>query len=140
MGAGTGMTTRSTITRDFYFEMGHSLADHPGKCRRLHGHSYHLQISIEGRLNDQGMVMDFSDLKTVVNRILDRYDHMFMIHIFDPRADDLLRADSRSLLLVGFKPTAENICQEIKGEIEHELPVPLMHARLWETHDSYAEC
>ncbi len=67
------MTRYAIITREFTFEACHHLPGHRGKCRRPHGHSYRLQISLRGPIlntpgeSSDGMVMDFDDLKQIVN-------------------------------------------------------------------------
>ena len=61
------------ITKQFSFEMAHALRNYDGLCRNIHGHSYKMDITLAGRpLNDDnspknGMVMDFGDLKKLVN-------------------------------------------------------------------------
>src|SRR5579884_2110533 len=67
------MTRYAIITREFRFEAAHHLPGHRGKCRRPHGHSYRLQVSLRGPIidtpgqSDDGMVIDFEDLKHIVD-------------------------------------------------------------------------
>src|SRR6266487_618453 len=67
------MTRYAIITREFTFEACHPLLGHQGKCQRPHGHSYRLEISLRGSIKEavgksnDGMVMDFGDLKRIVN-------------------------------------------------------------------------
>src|SRR5580704_11307035 len=68
------------IRKLFHFEAAHVLPHHPGKCRRLHGHSYRLEVAVDGPLREdgpaRGMVLDFDELATIVRpAILDRLDH-----------------------------------------------------------------
>ena len=57
------------ITKQFSFETGHALYGYDGKCKNVHGHSYHLDVTVIGQpISDSthvkfGMVIDFSDLK-----------------------------------------------------------------------------
>ncbi|TAM89962.1 6-carboxytetrahydropterin synthase QueD [bacterium] len=107
----------------FGFEAAHVLPHHPGKCSRLHGHSYRLEIVVEGPLQHAGpaagMVMDFGDLKAVVRRtVIDVLDH-----------SDLNAAIPN--------PTAEEIAAWIWGHLERELPM-LHRVVLWETATAYA--
>ena len=51
---------RTSVTRCFTFEAAHQLPWHPGKCRNLHGHGYRLEVTVEGPVNDDGMVLDFA--------------------------------------------------------------------------------
>ena len=56
---------RASIRKTFRFEAAHSLPDHAGKCRGLHGHSYRIELCFEGEIkpargeSDDGMVLDF---------------------------------------------------------------------------------
>ena len=74
------------LTKEFSFEMAHALAGYDGPCREIHGHSYKLFVTVRGIPEQNpnspkyGMVMDFGDLKRIVNRlIVDRYDHAFVL-------------------------------------------------------------
>ncbi len=53
------------VTRSFSFEAAHQLPWHPGKCRRLHGHNYRLEVTVQGPVGENGVVMDFDDLSAV---------------------------------------------------------------------------
>jgi 6-pyruvoyltetrahydropterin/6-carboxytetrahydropterin synthase len=103
------------VRRAFEFEAAHRLPEHPGKCRRLHGHSYRLVVAVEGRIDAAtGMVIDFADLKRVVeSRVIDRLDHAC--------ANDLMD-----------NPTAEVLAGWIWNELRGELP-GLCEVELFET-------
>ncbi|MGH9307037.1 MAG: 6-carboxytetrahydropterin synthase QueD [Acidimicrobiales bacterium] len=108
------------ITRSFDFDAAHQLDWHPGKCRRLHGHSYRLEVSIEGPIGPNGVVMDFDELKTVVNQtVLERYDHRFINDFLD-------------------NPTAELMAQEMWKDLE-SAGLTLASLRLWETNNCRVE-
>src|SRR5260370_17632988 len=70
------------ITKIFSFESAHHLPGHRGKCARLHGHSYRLEITLRGPIkdslgaSDHGMVTDFADLSLIVKpAVIERLDH-----------------------------------------------------------------
>ena len=70
------------VTKKFKFETGHALYGHDGKCKNIHGHSYQLEVTVQGKpIADKnnpkyGMVIDFSDLKEIVKKeIVDEFDH-----------------------------------------------------------------
>jgi 6-pyruvoyltetrahydropterin/6-carboxytetrahydropterin synthase len=65
------------IRREYRFEASHELPRHPGKCKRLHGHSYRFILELEGPIEPvQGMVIDFGDLDEIVEEhALSRLDH-----------------------------------------------------------------
>lgn len=111
---------RTSVTRSFTFEAAHQLPWHTGKCQRLHGHSYRLEVTVEGPLDHQGIVVDFADIKQVVERdIVARYDHTYLNDLFD-------------------NPTAELIAHEIWKTIE-AAGLAVARIRLWETPDSWVD-
>lgn len=69
------------IYNQFTFDSAHFLPHVPEghKCRQLHGHTYHLTIHIEGKVQEQeGWVIDFNDLKRVVKPVIEQVDHQFL--------------------------------------------------------------
>lgn len=72
------------VFREFRFEAAHRLPDAPTghKCRRLHGHSYRLVVWVQGPIQaDTGWVVDFAELRRVVDPIVDQLDHQFLNEI-----------------------------------------------------------
>ncbi|MDH3283492.1 MAG: 6-carboxytetrahydropterin synthase QueD [Acidobacteriota bacterium] len=68
------------LAREYRFEASHVLPRHPGRCRFLHGHSYRFVVKVCGSIDpEQGMVIDFGDLDTAVERhVLERVDHQHL--------------------------------------------------------------
>jgi 6-pyruvoyltetrahydropterin/6-carboxytetrahydropterin synthase len=68
------------VRRRFSFEAAHVLPHHPGKCSRLHGHSYVLHVTVNRPVDPAtGLAIDFSDLKAVVRRdVVDLLDHRYV--------------------------------------------------------------
>ncbi len=62
------------VTKDFTFDMAHALYGYDGPCKNIHGHTYHLSITLLGKpIADiehvnLGMVIDFVELKDVVKK------------------------------------------------------------------------
>lgn len=111
---------RTSVTRTFSFEAAHQLPWHEGKCRRLHGHTYRLEVTVEGALDDQGIVVDFAEVKAVVDReVVERYDHRFLNDLVD-------------------NPTAELLAAEIWKSLE-AADLAVSRIRLWETPDAFVE-
>lgn len=82
------------ISKEFKFEASHLLPDHPGVCARLHGHSYRGKVIVSSlKLNDAGMVMDYHDLKKIINKVIvDKYDHIHLNDFFkNPTAEIMVR-------------------------------------------------
>jgi len=117
-----------SITKKFEFEAAHILPNHPGKCMNLHGHSYKLEVTISTKeLDSQGMVMDFGDLKEIVNsHIIEIFDHSYLNDSFD-------------------NPTAEEMAKWIYSDLSvfiseaEKKRVKVDKVRLYETSNSYTE-
>lgn len=114
------------ITRKFEFEAAHKLDNHSGKCRYLHGHSYKLEITIKGEICSDGMIIDFSIFKEIIQtRIIVKLDHKYLNEIFD------------------FSPTVERmtewIVKNLYNYFKDFLHVKLWRVKLWETSNCHAE-
>ena len=79
-----------TITRKLEFDAGHRIPDHKSQCRNLHGHRYTLEITLVGEVieeegsSDNGMIMDFSDVKALAKEhLVDVWDHAFLVYAKD---------------------------------------------------------
>ena len=67
------------ITKEVTFDSAHFLTDYYGKCERMHVHTYFLQVTLEGEIQKNGMVIDFALLKQIIkNRILNKLDHQVL--------------------------------------------------------------
>src|SRR5688500_12652818 len=111
---------QTSVTRIFTFEAAHQLPWHEGKCRNLHGHSYRLEVTVEGPIGDHGIVVDFAEIKDVVRReVVERFDHRYLNDLLD-------------------NPTAELIAADIWKRVE-AASLPVSRIRLWETGDSFVE-
>ena len=79
---------RFTIFKDYTFSAAHSIRGHTRGCENLHGHNYRVRVHVAAsRLDELGMVVDFADLKSILERVLDPFDHRVMNDIapFDQR-------------------------------------------------------
>lgn len=137
------------VTKTFYFEMAHALYGYDGPCKNIHGHSYQLSVTVIGKTNSDnanpkhGMVMDFSDLKKIVeSSVIDKFDHSLVLNENSPHKtfvkENLLIGN---VILVKYQPTSENLLIDFAGIIENSLPetVKLHHLKLRETPTSFAE-
>lgn len=130
------------IAKEFHWEMGHRLPEHFGKCKNIHGHSYRMIVELKGEVNEGGMVMDYFDLKKVVNPIVEKLDHAFMVYEKDEEIVRFLESVNSKKIIVNFQSTVENICRYILGEIKKQnLPsnVNKVKVRIFESIDDYAE-
>ena len=130
------------IAKEFTWEMGHRLPFHTGKCKNLHGHSYKCMVELNGDPDKNGMVMDYYDLKKVVEPILDDLDHSFMVYEKDIEMIEILEKLNSRKVVVEFETTAENICIYLLNKIKSsKLPknIHSLKVRVLETENSYAE-
>ncbi|MCK5520188.1 MAG: 6-carboxytetrahydropterin synthase [Candidatus Marinimicrobia bacterium] len=117
--------------------MAHRLTFHEGLCRNIHGHSYMLEIYIEGENDKNGMIMDYADLKELVkNSIIEQLDHCIAIY----EKDELLIGklpQSLKQFIFPFETTAENLVKWILNEL-NKIDNRIRKAELWETRNSKA--
>ena len=107
------------IAKEFTFDSAHFLKDYHGKCERLHGHTYRMRVTVEGDVKPNGLVMDFAEIKRIVNeKVVDKWDHN--------NINDTLEHAS-----------AENMCIWAWEQLKTELP-QLVEIRIWETPTSFA--
>jgi 6-pyruvoyltetrahydropterin/6-carboxytetrahydropterin synthase len=138
------------ITKRFSFETGHALYGYDGKCKNVHGHSYKLSVTVSGKPIDDntnvkfGMVIDFSDLKKIVNEeIVDVFDHATVFNKNTPHIElaKELMDRGHDVLLVDYQPTSEMMVIDFAEKIKIRLPqkIKLHSIRLQETDTSFAE-
>lgn len=129
------------VTKEFSFCYGHILPKHSGKCKNLHGHNAKLEVTISGYVNTEtGMVIDFGDLKQIVNNIIENIDHSFIINDFTPQwiLDGLVKDGLKTFNLESKQSTAENLAIYIAKEIKSVFKDSSVIVKLWETPTSYA--
>ncbi len=130
------------IAKEFRWEMGHRLPEHFGKCKNIHGHSYKMIVELEGEVEESGMVMDYYDLKKIVEPIVEKLDHSFLVYKEDKEIISFLEKMKSKMVVVEFQSTVENICKYFLDEIKKiRFPqnVKKVTVRIYETADDYAE-
>ena len=135
------------ITKQFRYEGAHALYNYDGKCKYIHGHSYILYVTVKGSpINDpdsckNGMMMDFKDLKSIVNEaVIEKCDHALVLRNDAPLSAELAE-EYKNVILVDFQPTCENMISYFASVIKERLPehVSLYSLKLHETDSSYIE-
>ena len=117
------------VCSTFHFGAAHYLPHHSGKCKNLHGHTWRLDVEIEGDIGDDGFVIDFQRLKAIINsKIIKKLDH-------------------QCLNQVGFdNPTCEILASWIFSNLQgipEDFPslrgCTVSRVRVYESPDCYAE-
>ena len=107
------------------FAAGHALRGYRGKCENPHGHNYKVQVTLMGeRLDHIGLLLDFRELKDVMNGVIDRLDHQYLNDV-PP--------------FIELNPSAENMAKYFYDELGKSLHdktngrVRVKQVKLWET-------
>jgi 6-pyruvoyltetrahydropterin/6-carboxytetrahydropterin synthase len=109
-----------TVERDF--ASAHALRNYKGACENVHGHNWKVQVVIAGEtLDEAGMLIDFLDVKRMMDAIVARLDHKFLNEVppFDVK-----------------NPSAENLAEHFFEELIEgltSLPVRVKEVKIWET-------
>ena len=106
------------------FSAAHNLINYKGKCERLHGHNWKAKVTV-GRddLNDQGMVIDFGDIKRMLDEVISKLDHRYL--------NELPYFEEGNV-------TSERIAEYLAVNMEKRLPdgVRLCEVTVWESENS----
>lgn len=105
------------ITRRLEFDAGHRISTHNSQCRHLHGHRYVIEITLSGDIiadegvAEQGMVMDFSEVKRIAKtELVDQWDHAFLVYSGDTQVLSFLQTiQDHKTVVFKSQPTAENL-------------------------------
>jgi 6-pyruvoyltetrahydropterin/6-carboxytetrahydropterin synthase len=117
------------ITVVTHFEAAHCLPDYPGKCARLHGHNWTVEVCVASDTLDRlGMVMDFKLLKQEVHKITEELDHRYL---------------NEMEIWQKIPPTAENLAKFLFDELKNKISVfapdiMIVYVKVWESPGSAA--
>ncbi|ASJ12341.1 6-pyruvoyl trahydropterin synthase family protein [Thermococcus thioreducens] len=111
---------KARIVERFKFEAAHAVII-DGKPEEIHGHTFWLEVAVEGEIK-KGYVMDFLELRKIVDEIIGKLDHRNLNALFE-------------------NPTTENVALWIAGEVGKKLPdgVKLKRVILWEGEENGVE-
>ena len=132
------------IEKRFTFPMGHRLSKHRGRCFSLHGHNFVVLIGVMSeKLNDDDMLIDFANLKSLVGGFLDGLDHCLLLNESDSKLAKQLEEAGMRVLTVDHDPTAEKLSEEIFTSIDMALQkmhpeVKLEYVTVFENENSKA--
>jgi len=107
------------------FAAAHQLRDIGGKCEELHGHNFTVEVSAGGeKLNDEGLLLDFRQLKKWTNELLEELDHKYLNEL--PFFKDI-------------NPSSEIIARfmfERLSEKTKTVNTPITRVTVWESEDA----
>jgi 6-pyruvoyltetrahydropterin/6-carboxytetrahydropterin synthase len=131
------------IAKEFHWEMGHRLPFHEGGCRNIHGHSYRMRVVVEGSLDENGMVLDYFDLKSIIDPLVADLDHAFLCDENDAEMLAFFAANPLKHVVVPFLSTAENLAgwflEKIVEKLRTYSNIVAITVRIYETERTYAE-
>lgn len=109
------------LTVKDHFDAAHALIGYPGQCKNLHGHTWEVEVSVEGTMLDSvGILYDFKTLKDDLAHILAIFDHAYLNDL------DMFK---------DMNSTAENMARLVYDELSGKLPenVKLTEVCIWES-------
>jgi 6-pyruvoyltetrahydropterin/6-carboxytetrahydropterin synthase len=141
------------ITTRLEFDAGHRIPSHNSQCRNLHGHRYAIEITLSGDIihaenaSDDGMVMDFSEVKAIAHRaVISQWDHAFLVYRGDSRVLEFLTSlPDHKTVVMDSVPTAENMAADAFRILDalykdsYGNHLRLERVRLYETPNSWAD-
>jgi 6-pyruvoyltetrahydropterin/6-carboxytetrahydropterin synthase len=103
------------------FSAAHALREYKGKCERLHGHNWRVDLRLAGdRLDAEGLLLDFTEAKRILGEVLERFDHRYLNEVepFDR-----------------LQPSSENIARTIAEAVAERFPagVRVVSVTAWES-------
>lgn len=109
------------LTVKEHFDAAHALVGYPGECRKLHGHTWDVEVTVSGtELDEVGILYDFKSLKADLRAVLSTYDHAYLNEV-EP--------------FITMNSTAENLARVIWDELEKRIApqVSLTEVTVWES-------
>jgi 6-pyruvoyltetrahydropterin/6-carboxytetrahydropterin synthase len=118
-----------TVSVQAHYDAAHFLRNYQGKCERLHGHRYVVEVALQSEeLNAAGIAFDFVDVKRELRALAAELDHTNL--------NDLPQFQEA-------ETSAENQARWFYDTLRERLPAPqaagLLYARIWETPTQWAQ-
>jgi 6-pyruvoyltetrahydropterin/6-carboxytetrahydropterin synthase len=148
------------VCKSFVVESGHMLSKHPERCRYPHGHTRTIEVVVSGdRLDERGMLADFTALKLAVGDLIEALDHAMVVSSEEPLLPALRELYPDGIIVFpDGEPTTEAIAKYLFDRVASVLAegcerqsaggavyrivggsVALERIRVWETPTTWAE-
>lgn len=96
-----------------YFAAAHNLREFYGKCEKLHGHNWFVEVRVRVRdLDKIGLALDFGRLKIILGEILELIDHQYLNEL---PAFKILNPSSENITKFIFDQLAPRVGEETGG-------------------------
>lgn len=135
-----------SCTRKIEFDAAHRVFGHKGRCYRFHGHRYVIEATfVAKRLSELGMVIDFSDIKSILGGWVEQnWDHNTILSIVDKQfGDQVIKNIDQKIYYLEENPTAENMAKHLLIEVCPKIfansNIKCIKIKLYETPNCYAE-
>lgn len=114
------------LTIESEFAAAHRLREYDGACENLHGHNWRVEVNVGGEeLDNLGMLIDFRELKRILDEVLDEFDHKYLNDVPCFREAN---------------PTTENLSRIVFEQCAAKLPqgVHMRSVAVWESSRCWA--
>jgi len=142
------------VTKEFTFDSAHFLPNYYGKCEHMHGHTYRLRVTVDGKVGENGLVIDFVILKKIVKeKVLEKLDHRVINDTIKVAScentaiwiwDQLINLESLIKEQLDDPNLPKSITKYFKDNKESEIDtsdfssqIKLFEIKLWETPSSF---
>jgi 6-pyruvoyltetrahydropterin/6-carboxytetrahydropterin synthase len=131
---------RSRLFKEVSFDASHRLLHYEGKCARLHGHHWRVEVCIEGEVDDKtGILIDYNTIRSII----ERFDHQVILNEADPMARCI--GEFQQVCTTRGDPTSELLAEIIRDLLDNECSrtgrdARVSLVRVWESPTCYAEC
>jgi 6-pyruvoyltetrahydropterin/6-carboxytetrahydropterin synthase len=131
---------KTRIYKETYFEASHRLLHYEGKCFRLHGHQWRVEVWVAGEIDEKTkIIVDYNCIKEVIQQ----FDHQVILNATDPMVECLSRF--QEVITTPGDPTSELLADLMAQRVNAEctrrgIAASVEKIRVWESTSCYAEC
>jgi 6-pyruvoyltetrahydropterin/6-carboxytetrahydropterin synthase len=103
--------------------IGHRLSKNTDKCQNIHGHNFTILVGIKTEnLDENDMIMDFSEIKKIIESYTNLLDHCLILNETDINLASFVQTTvCEKVLMYPYDPTAERLAEKIFCYIEERL-------------------